>query len=90
MIAFAWKYRKLLSAIGVVLILMASLYWYGHTKYAEGYAAATVHWQEVVRVAQMKAREEREDVEKKVRKLSDPEIDAELASGNWLRRDEDY
>jgi uncharacterized membrane protein YfbV (UPF0208 family) len=87
---FILKYWKPLSAVLAVLIVMGGLYWYGATKYREGYNAATVHWQEIVRMAQMEARQERDEISKKVKRLSDPDIDKQLADNQWLRSDEDY
>ena len=84
------KFFYPLLVLAVISAVMAERWNHGRVKYNQGFNVATIQWQEVVRVATEKAKDERESIEREVMLLSDPDVDSALASGNWLRRDEDY
>ena len=88
-IGFIARYWKLISLALAIISLLGALWYYGHTKYREGWDECTVAQEKAQNEAVTNTIKEKDKINVKEQNLDDNGIDAGLAGLGIVRRTED-
>lgn len=89
MLIWALKYWRYIALVLAVLSLLGALWYYGHTKYRQGWDECTVAQEKAQNEAIKDTLEEKDKIHVKEQNLDDSGIDAGLRSLGIMRRIED-